>query len=507
MRVEHVIYLSSAGCMLWSWRDREFAAGRVQTPMGTDPGPVVAELCRLKAGPIAVLVDMVDEEHSRETVARLGRRDQQAVLERKLARAFPRTVFRTARIQGRNAANPDENHVLLSALTRPEPVRVLLQRLADARLPLAGVFSPALLTHRLLDAGARKAPAALLVLRRSDDRLQHSFFRGGELLGSRRLRAQSTPVLDDAGMALRLLEESLRYFDPTLAVTAETPLLVLLPPADRALLATTEPPGEGWHLRAFDDAELRRRLGIRAAAGCTTSERLFIELLRGATATPGFAPPQDRRHFEHYRVRRYGRVASVALAATAVAGTLLNVLHIADTRRQLASSGSTVQQLESLLPGDRDDGIVAVDPVEMQRMVSAYDAVLRRQADPEQILLAISTAVSQRPGIQLDAIRWSTSGPSDENSPDPSGAPDGVRITLSGHVAPFNGDFPRAFAEVDAFMEALRRVPAVGSVTAREQPLDVSPHSTLTGEVADGQPAGRAEFKLDVIMRTPDEQA
>ena len=102
MRIEHVIYLSSAGCALWSWHGT-----RVRRKPGADRRSAPTRdrwwrnSRRLAAAPIAVLVDMTDEEHMRDMVTRLGRRDQQAMLARKLSRAFPRTA-----VQDRAAAGP-----------------------------------------------------------------------------------------------------------------------------------------------------------------------------------------------------------------------------------------------------------------------------------------------------------------------------------------------------------------------------------------------------------------
>ena len=201
MRIEHVIYLSSAGCALWSWQGREFVNTGVQTPMGVDPGPLAAALRQRPLAPIAIIVDMTDEEHVQETVPRLGRRDQRVMVERKLARAFPRTLLRAALIQNRNLRDQGANDVFLSGLMRPEPVLQLLQHLADAKLPVAGVYTPALLTEQLLDAQARASEGLLLVLRRANGRLQHSYFRHGRLAGSRRLRATAMP---STGRAARM---------------------------------------------------------------------------------------------------------------------------------------------------------------------------------------------------------------------------------------------------------------------------------------------------------------
>ncbi len=494
MKTEHVIYFSSAGCELWSWHQTRFIANPVRIGAGTDSGPLAAELRRLEPGPIAVLVDMIDEEHVRDTVPRLGHRDQRAILERKLGRAYPRTVFRTALMQGRNAENPDENRVLLSALTRPEPVSALLATLADAKLPVAGVFSPALLTAQLLDAPARAAAAVLLVLRRSNGRAQHSFFRHGALAGSRRLRARAG---DETTLMYRQLEESLRYFDPTFSVSPETPLQVVLAPADAALLNSADRLAEGWQPRPLDVPHLCKR--FRIAEQVVDSERLFIELLRAHAPAASFAPSRDTRYFELFHVRRYTKAACWVFATLAIAGTLRNALYIADARQQLANQTQAARQLQAVLPAPRAANTVGADPLEMRQVVSTYDELERHRSAPEKILTAIGAAVSLRPRIHVDAIQWRARA---DDAPIAAG---GDVATVRGRVTPFNGDYPQAFGELAALKEALERDPTVQAVTTLVQPLDIRPSSTLNDELARDHSEAEAAFTLQIVMRVPHE--
>lgn len=509
MRIEHVIYLSSAGCALWSWQGTRFAESTVRTAVGVDPGPLVVELGRLKAGPIAVLVDMTDEEHVRETVAKLGQRDQHALLGRKLARSFPRTAFRVAQIQGRAAGSADEQRVLLSALTRPEPLRILLHRLEEARLPVAGVFSPALLTEKLLDPQAQHAPAVMLVLRRSNGRLQHSYFLSGRLAGSRRLRAAAHNLADDPALMVRQLEESLRYFDPSFTVRAERPLQVVLSTADLQRLSGGHEPGEGWQLRAIDPAELRGRLRIRADVGAGETDRVFIEMLRSPGRVANFAPPVERRYFDMFRLGLYGKVACIALAGAAAAGALVNSLAIVGASREADGWSLTRGHLERVLPDDAAGDVDRVDPLDMQLAVNAYETLAQRQVEPASVLAVIGSAVSKRPHVQVDAIAWRTepeapaaaAGEAEVNEQPLPGRDDGVTVTLRAHIEPFNGDFALAFAELHALVAALEADPDVAAVTTRAQPLDVDPASTLSGELTVGGEQGEAAFELDIRLQ------
>jgi hypothetical protein len=82
-----------------------------------------------------------------------------------------------------------------------------------------------------------------------------------------------------------------------------------------------------------------------------------------------------------------------------------------------------------------------------------------------------------------------------------------VRISIQGRVEPFGGNYPLAFAELQAFMDTLRADPRVLSVSARKEPLDVSPRSTLTGEISPTLRSDQAPFTVDLLVRFTDEPA
>lgn len=83
-----------------------------------------------------------------------------------------------------------------------------------------------------------------------------------------------------------------------------------------------------------------------------------------------------------------------------------------------------------------------------------------------------------------------------------------IHITVRGHIEPFERNYPLAFAELETFPSAsLRADPQVASVNARQQPLDIRPGSTLTGEVSREDKAEEATFAIDIVMRTGNDQA
>ena len=538
MKPQHVIYLTGTSVVLYTWDRQQYVpVSGYDLPDG-DPAPLIGYLRQTTAAVVAILVDVLEEEHNRDTIARLGRRDQGAMLVRKLARAFPRTLYRTAAIQGRMPDDPQTTRVLLSGLTKADHLRTLQGLLADAKLPVSTVCSPALLSRPLLDKlrPANPAEATFLVSRQREGSLRLSFFRGRDLVGSRLMRRSLAAPPGDMARLVRQLEESVRYFDAAFAPGASNPVDVILlceqdvDPAGATAQGTGH---EGFRLHVPDPVVAARKLGLGQGYSLGlqpgNADVLFVELLRRNAPAGNFAPPADRRYFHLHQGRVFAKAASIALAVVGLVGASLNGVTLLDTRHQAQDVETSIAELTQLLQADANDGDAGengVDPLSMQQAVTAWHELGQRDIKPEAVLALVSAALERQPRVQLDGVRWSpsgamlpvTDGDESENAEVAADAPDEaiaseaataqqIRISIQGRIAPFEGDYRLAFAEVQAFMAALRADRRVVSVTARKQPLDVNPQSTLTGEITPALRNDQATFTVDLLVRLADEPA
>jgi hypothetical protein len=202
-----------------------------------------------------------------------------------------------------------------------------------------------------------------------------------------------------------------------------------------------------------------------------------------------------------------------------------------DVRTLVAELTQRLQADASNVDGDGDVGDNGVDPLGMQQAVTAWRELTRRGVKPEAVLALVSAALERQSRVQLDSVQWSpvtatlevseesTETGVDETATEDSAAlPDEavdsgagttprVRVSIRGRVEPFSGDYQQAFAELGTFIDSLRADPRVLSVTARKQPLDVNPRSTLTGEMNPALRNDEATFTVDLLVRLADEPA
>jgi len=543
MKPQHVAYLTSSEVVLYTWDQKQYVpVSGYEVPNG-DPTPLVTYLRQTPAAVVAILVDVLEEEHNRDTIARLGRSDQSAMVARKLGRAFPRTTYRTAAVQSRLPDDPQTTRILLSGLTKADHLRTLQGLLADAKLPVSTVCSPALLSRPLLDKlrPASPADATLLVSRQREGSLRLSFFRGRDLVGSRLIRRSLAAAPGDIARLIRQLEESVRYFDAAFAPSASNPVDVLLlcEPGVNPAEATNQGSGhEGFRLHVPDPVTAAKKLGLGIGPGSGlqpgNADLLFVELLRRHVPAGDFAPPADRRYYHLHQVRVFARTASAAVAMAGLVGASLNAVALLEARQQVQDVQTSIAELTHLLQADASSGDIGDnggDPLGMQQTVTAWRELGRRAVKPEAVLALVSAALEGQPRIQLDGVQWSPvtavlEVSEDSTAPDvdasdsadsatvpdevmdsEAGAVPRVRVSIRARVEPFDGDYRLAFAELQTFIDSLRADRRVLSVTARKQPLDVDPRSTLTGEITPALRNDEATFTVDLLVRLADEPA
>jgi len=533
VKPQHVIYLSGTAVALYAWDRRHYVpVAGYELPDG-DPAGLVACLRQAPTAVVTIIVDVLEEEHHRDTVRRLGRRDQQAMLARKLARVFPRSTYRTAAIQGRLADDAQANRILLSGLSKDDHLRTLQGLLADARLPVASVCSPALLSRPLLDKlrPAGGADATLVVSRQREGSLRLSFFRGRDLTGSRVMRQSLAAPPGDFARLAKQLEESVRYFDAAFAPSASNPIDVLLlcePGVDPALARSRGMGHEGFRLHVPDPAEAARRLGLRSALEPGNADRLFVELLRRHAPTGNYAPPEARRYFQLHQVRTFGKAACLVLAAGALTGSALNFADILESSHESSAVQASIGDLTSQLGASpAAQAFTGADPLEMQRIGTAWQLLRQRAIEPDDVLRLVSRAVEANPQVQVEGIAWAAvraitpvaegddGGEPPAEEPYDEGAEAGaedeapagtateqrVRLTIRGRIEPFDGDYPLAFLGVRTFTASLAADPRVIAVTTSKEPLDVSPRSTVTGELTPNARVDTATFTISVLLR------
>ena len=468
------------------------------------------------------IADVVEEEFREETMPHVPVWERRALMRTRADRAFRGAHFvHSARL----AREPDgrrDDRVLFSAITRTEVLDPWFEPMVRFKVPLAGIYSPAILTGAMLKAIGAESENVLVVSLQSGGGLRQTWFRQGRLRLSR-LAALPDPATGGYGPhVLDEIERTCRYLG-SLRTAADEPRLDVRvlghgAPLEELRRELGRDPGD--HVRAectpVDIATVARRLGMHRWGGEATADRLFVQLLARRRPPSHYATWRETRAFAMLRTRSFLRMASAGLVA---GGCLFGAFAVLEGVAAHGHARSFALQAE--LHEDRYREAQAslppapAEPLELERVVSTVNTLRERRADPVDLLALLGNALAGFPNVRVEGISWRLSAHAeapigaehdDRVAPRPAGeAPrhdPGALFQMarvSARIEPFDGDYRAAIDTVRRLAEALAAPAGIEHVRVLTLPLDLSPEQTLSGDAE--TTAETAAFEIRVALR------
>ena len=132
-----------------------------------------------------VLIDVIEEVFSTDSVPKLGRGDRRALLDRRVRRKFPRTPYRLSVCGRSGLLAGGDCPVVHSAVTNHELLDPWLSIMLRHRVPLTGVFSVPLMATKFLGRFYKSLEQALFITHHQGDKLRQSFVQDGLVKSAR----------------------------------------------------------------------------------------------------------------------------------------------------------------------------------------------------------------------------------------------------------------------------------------------------------------------------------
>lgn len=474
-----------------------------------------------------IIADVVEEEFREETIPHVLGRERRTLLRAKADRAFRGARHVHATVLGREPGGRRDDRVLFSALTRPSVLSPWIAAMARRKVPLAGIWSPAMLTGSMLkavDAGGERH--VLVVSQQAGGGLRQTCFRRGRL---RLSRLAALPEHSGGRFGPEVLAEvgsTLRYLSSldTAPEEARPEVRVLShgEPLEDLRRALRRDAGRalGTGCVALDLADVARRLGMRRWSGEATADRLFVHVLARRPPRNQYATEEETRDHATLRVRSLLKTASagVVVGGCLFAGASLLEDIIADGfARTLAMQSmlyeARYREARAGLPPS------PIEPVELGRVVAAVNTLRARRAGAVDVLALVSDALAEFPRVRIERLSWRVSD--DPEAPaeggavaedDGRGEPSTVGETrrrdpdvpfqlvlVGARIEPFDGDYRAAIATIRRFASVLAAAPGVEHARIRSLPLDLSSERSVSGDTESGD--GEATFEVRVALR------
>jgi len=518
-----LLYLTNDQLTTYRWEKGSHSAGRSFPNNETGWEAFSLHLAGSQDTPTYLLADLIEEDFQRDSLPHVLGRSRRTLVQRRLGQLYRDTPYRQAILQGREEYGRRDDQMLFSALTNVGLLKPWLDAILQQKVPLTGIYSPALLSATLIKKLGLASDNLLLVTHQSSG-LRQSFFQGSALKFSR-----LTPLAD---------QNLNTVADTTARETANTQQFLAsarLLPRGEVLDAVILAHGEDLQRlrsacqdtpamahRFLDLADAAAQLGLKNPGSISLCDPLFLFLLGHAAPASHYAQAEQTRSFSLWQVR----LVLYILSAGAVAGALLSagangleaLQHYQQSRQM---DGETrVAQLQyqavvhSLPP-------TAASPQDMKAAVNIEQMLTRNAPAPTQLLAIVSRALDTLPQIRIDQLHWHVSTKTetaDESaeSQQPRPAP-GIEeqpageligipqkpsqiLLIEGQIDSLRQDYRTALESVRLFAAELSKNKHL-HVEITRSPLDIKPTVKLTGNAGAEETDTKARFILKLTLR------
>lgn len=525
---KQLLYLGNDQLTAYQWEHGALSAGHhfANNPEGWEA--LSRHLGGPKALPVYLLADLIEEDFQRESLPHVLGRSKKAMVQRRLNQFYRDTPYRQAIHQGREEYGRRDDRLLFSALTNAELLKPWVDAILGQKAPLAGIYSPALLSTMLVKKLGLACDHLLLITHQSGG-LRQSYFQGNDLKFSR-----LTPILDHEPAAVaevvgRETDKTQQFLNSArLLPRGETLRAVVIDSRERleALVASRDDTPTLAH-RFLDVTEAANMLGLKQTAPIALCDLLFLHLLGSRTPASHYALPEQTRYFTLWQAR----VALYILSLGVLAGALLSAGSNSLDAIGLYLQGQQLA-VEARAEAARHPAIVrsipptVASPHNMKAAVVIDQMISSNAPVPAELLKIVSQALDRLPQIQINQLNWRVSQTPDANaepqepqqpppSPQPAAgsaepAPPAALLgipgkpyqilVLEGEVTPFRQDYRTAMESVSQLAAELGKQPQL-QVRIIRQPLDTRLSSRLEGRASGEDAEAHASFALQLIRR------
>lgn len=153
---------------------------------------------------VKILIDVIEEDYFKDTLPHVSKRDQQAILKRRVKRNYPDSVeWFYSRVVGRETEGRKDDQVIYSVQTNPQLLAPWLEIIKQQKIAVSGIWSLSLLSEKLIKMMAIKDNNCLLLSQQVPSNLRQSFFKNGHLQTSR----SAVVNLDDMSLVEHIEKE------------------------------------------------------------------------------------------------------------------------------------------------------------------------------------------------------------------------------------------------------------------------------------------------------------
>ena len=531
VRRKHLLYLASDRLDAWLWE-----GGKLSGPVSfnadiTGLDAFKSYLAQHAATSAYLLADLVEEDFQRVLLPHVQGKAGRALLERRLLQLYRETPYRQATMQARSDEGRRDDIVLFSALTNPQLPQPWIAALEQLKVPLAGVYSVALLGASLVDSLQLREHKHLLLVSQQSAGLRQSYFCDGQLKFSR-----LTLAVDREGQAVNVGAETARTQQFLVSVRLMERGEVL-----HAVLVAPQEDMEHWCAQCGAAPETAyhylpiAQAAVRAGLPHTPqlADALYLHRLASKKPASHYRLGQQGRYFRFWQARRALYASSALLAAAGAVWVGATLWQDLDARMESELLSAEAQHFDANYRARMSGMPPTLAPTaDMKAAVTLQQLLTAQGPRPMDMMGLLGDALDKVPQIHLLRLDWrvnqdgaagkasaSASGPAampgrvaglatpdqSEVEPIPSSIlgipgrpPESLRVEAEVHMA--RSDYRGVMDSMNQFAQELARNRHL-TVEIEQPALDVRPGIKLSGKTSAGAADKPAQFVLNLILK------
>lgn len=509
MAAHRAFYITQDSLTVWSQKDA--VTGHLPTFADNDNGLEKFDdyLSGCADLPSLVLIDVIEEEFASDLIPKLGRRDRNSLLQRRLERKFPRTPFRLSVYGGKAAPDSDETVAIHSAISNDDLLAPWLRIILRRQTPLTGIYSVPMMAPSLLRKFYSTPKPVLLLTQHQHTRLRQVFIRDGRVESARLSQSPRISDADYPQFILTEIQRGRRYLDRARLLDSKEQLVACMV-ADGKVVDEVRQRLANYQNLEFKFIEPRRaarKVGLKPKLQADHQETLYLAAAVRNRPRHSYATSGESRYW-------YMHCAQKAIVANAVAAaaicSIMAGLYFSDAwslRNRSAEIEAQVAQLSETFRREND----RMDPLragshEMKLAVDTGEFILANRLPVPWVMQQVGYVLGDFPEIQVHELAWLAESAEVQNAtnharpgerlPVPIPAITSISVDILASISSFDGNMRNAFSRIDRLAAELSARTRFADVVVVEYPLDASPHSSISGEIAGGHQPDVASFRL-----------
>ena len=463
---------------------------------------------------ISLIVDSVEEEYRVETLPHTTGKARAEILSRKLNQHNRNSVFRAAKLIGRDKDKRKDDHFLFTSLNNIDFLEGWLEAIETSQAPLVGVYLLPMLSQHLAKQLKINATDVLMCERLSSG-LRQTYLQNGQVRMSRLVSMEAVKPEQNAYFYLVETDKTRLYLISQRFIAPETKLQLVIPSLDASNKDIASAISQEQEIECITPSlsQQAAQIGQPLAVLQQHPELLHMQLLAAGAQPDNLAPQTFTKTFEVNKLRQSFFMAT---AVVLICGVLFSLFRLWQTKSlNLAAENFVQQTKQQQNQYDQVAKNFPVIPIASQDLKVAVElgaTIKANSKTPEQMMVVVSKALEVSPEIQLDRIRWVLSSDLDVKDEQQQTTSLNTQANQSqlmevgfvnARIDRFDGDYRGAITSVYRLVNKIRENNQVAEVTIVQEPVNVSSLASLQGSTIDENKNERppAIFKLKIVLK------